>query len=786
MLERTLRVLEYDKIKEQLLEHVASSLGRDKVKGLMPSTNYEEVVELQETTDEAAKVIRLKGHVPLGGIFDIRPNVKRAKIGSMLSPHELLDIASTMYGSRQIKRFIEDMIENGVELPILDTYVARIISLYDLEKKITNCISDGGEVVDSASEKLRGIRQQIRTAESRIREKLENMTRSSNAQKMLSDAIVTIRNDRYVIPVKQEYRGVYGGIVHDQSASGQTLFIEPQVIVELNNTLQEARVKEKQEVERILMMLTEEVAAEADVVLENVDVVAELDFIFAKAFYAKRLKATKPILNNERYMNLRQARHPLIDSKVVVPNDIVLGKDFTTIVITGPNTGGKTVTLKTVGICILMAQSGLQIPVLDESEICVFKHVFADIGDEQSIEQSLSTFSSHMVNIVDILEQADFESLVLFDELGAGTDPQEGAALAISILDEVYNRGARVVATTHYPELKAYGYNREQVINASVEFDVNTLSPTYKLLIGVPGRSNAFEISKRLGLSDRVIDRARGHISTESNKVENMIAKLEESQKNAEREWNEAEELRKQSEKLHKELQRQIIEFNEERDERLLKAQKEGEEKVEAAKKEAEEIIRELRQLRKAKLADIKDHELIEAKSRLAGAAPELVKKQKTKVKNTAPKQVLQPGDEVKVLTFGQKGQLLKKVSDNEWNVQIGILKMKVKESDMEYINTPVPVEKKAVTAVKGRDYHVSLELDLRGERFEDAMARVEKYLDDAQLASYPRVSIIHGKGTGALRQGVQDYLKNHRGVKSFRYGDMGEGGLGVTVVELK
>ncbi|PEA56776.1 endonuclease MutS2 [Bacillus pseudomycoides] len=786
MLERTLRVLEYEKVKEQLLEHVASSLGRDKVKGLVPSTDYEEVVEMQETTDEAAKVIRLKGHVPLGGIFDVRPNVKRAKIGSMLSPHELLDIASTMYGSRQMKRFIEDMIENGVELPILDTYVARIVSLYDLEKKITNCISDGGEVVDSASEKLRGIRQQIRTAESRIREKLENMTRSSNAQKMLSDAIVTIRNDRYVIPVKQEYRGVYGGIVHDQSASGQTLFIEPQVIVELNNALQEARVKEKQEVERILMMLTEEVAVEADIILENVDIVAELDFIFAKAFYAKRVKATKPILNNERYMNLRQARHPLIDPKVVVPNDIVLGKDFTTIVITGPNTGGKTVTLKTVGICILMAQSGLHIPVLDESEICVFKNVFADIGDEQSIEQSLSTFSSHMVNIVDILEQADFESLVLFDELGAGTDPQEGAALAISILDEVYNRGARVVATTHYPELKAYGYNREQVINASVEFDVNTLSPTYKLLIGVPGRSNAFEISKRLGLSDRVIDRARGHIGTESNKVENMIAKLEESQKNAEREWNEAEELRKQSEKLHKELQRQIIEFNEERDERLLKAQKEGEEKVELAKKEAEEIIRELRQLRKAKLADIKDHELIEAKSRLAGAAPELVKKQKTKVKNTAPKQVLRPGDEVKVLTFGQKGQLLKKVSDNEWNVQIGILKMKVKESDMEYINTPNPVEKKAVTAVKGRDYHVSLELDLRGERFEDALARVEKYLDDAQLASYPRVSIIHGKGTGALRQGVQDYLKKHRGVKSFRYGDMSEGGLGVTVVELK
>ena len=786
MLERTLRVLEYNKVKEQLLEHTASSLGRDKVKNLVPSTDFEEIVELQETTDEAAKVIRLKGHVPLGGISDIRSNIKRAKIGSMLSPHELIEIASTMYGSRQMKRFIDDMAENGVELPILEAHVAQIVSLYDLEKKITNCIGDGGEVVDSASDKLRGIRNQIRTAESRIREKLENMTRSSNAQKMLSDAIVTIRNERYVIPVKQEYRGVYGGIVHDQSASGQTLFIEPQVIVELNNALQEARVKEKQEVERILMMLTEEVAVEADIVLSNVEVVANLDFIFAKALYAKRIKATKPIVNNERYMDLKQARHPLIDPEIIVPNNIMLGKDFTTIVITGPNTGGKTVTLKTVGICVLMAQSGLHIPVMDESEICVFKNIFADIGDEQSIEQNLSTFSSHMVNIVDILEKADFESLVLFDELGAGTDPQEGAALAISILDEVCNRGARVVATTHYPELKAYGYNREQVINASVEFDVNTLSPTYKLLIGVPGRSNAFEISKRLGLSDRVIDRARNHISTDTNKIENMIAKLEESQKNAERERKEAEEHRKQSEKLHRELQRQIIEFNDERDEKLLKAQKEGEEKVEAAKKEAEGIIHELRQLRKAQLVNVKDHELIEAKSRLEGAAPELVKKQKVNVKNTAPKQQLRPGDEVKVLTFGQKGQLLEKVSDTEWSVQIGILKMKVKESNMEYINTPKQTEKKAVASVKGRDYHVSLELDLRGERYEDAMMRVEKYLDDAQLASYPRVSIIHGKGTGALRQGVQDYLKKHRGVKTYRYGDMGEGGLGVTVVELK
>ncbi|MFX3623974.1 MAG: endonuclease MutS2 [Ectobacillus sp.] len=786
MLERTLRVLEYDKVKEQLLEHVSSSLGREKVKKLMPSTDFEEVVKLQETTDEAATVLRLKGHVPLGGVFDIRPNVKRAKIGSMLSPHELLDIATTLYASRQMKRFIEDMVENGQELPILASYVERIISLYDLEKKITGCIGDGGEVLDSASDKLRAIRQQVRGAESRIREKLESMIRSSNASKMLSDAIITIRNDRYVIPVKQEYRNVYGGIVHDQSASGQTLFVEPQVVVDLNNTLQEARMKEKQEVERILLMLSAEVAGEADAVLENVEVLAELDFIFAKAVYAKRLKATKPKMNNERYMKLFKARHPLIPQDVVVANDIELGGDFTTIVITGPNTGGKTVTLKTIGLCVLMAQSGLQIPALDGSEICIFRHVFADIGDEQSIEQSLSTFSSHMVNIVSILEKADFESLVLFDELGAGTDPQEGAALAISILDEVYNRGARVVATTHYPELKAYGYNREKVINASVEFDVDTLSPTYKLLIGVPGRSNAFEISKRLGLSDRVIDRARNHISTESNKVENMIAKLEESKKNAEREWLEAEELRKASEKLHKQLQQQIIEFNEQRDQLLLKAQQEAAEKVEEAKKEAESIIRELRHLRKEQLANIKEHELIEARKRLEGAAPKLVTKKQQPIKKETQKRTLRPGDEVKVLTFGQKGQLLEKVGDKEWSVQIGILKMKVKESDMEYVSSPKQVEKRPLATVKGKDYHVSLELDLRGERYEDAMLRVDKYLDDALLAGYPRVSIIHGKGTGALRQGVQEKLKKHRAVKAFRYGDMGEGGLGVTVVELK
>jgi len=639
-------------------------------------------------------------------------------------------------------------------------------------------------VLDHASDRLRSIRQQLRNTEARVREKLEHIVRSSSAQKMLSDAIITIRNDRYVIPVKQEYRHAYGGIVHDQSSSGATLFIEPQVVVDLNNQLQEARVKEKQEIERILTELTKKVAEHADVLLVNVDVLAELDFIFTKAKYAKKLNATKPNMNNEGYIRLLKARHPLIDPNVVVPNDIELGKDYTTIVITGPNTGGKTVTLKTIGLLTLMAQAGLFIPALDGSELAVFRSVYADIGDEQSIEQSLSTFSSHMVNIVEILRHVDHESLVLFDELGAGTDPQEGAALAIAILDEVHERGARVVATTHYPELKAYGYNRRGVINASVEFDVDTLSPTYKLLIGVPGRSNAFEISKRLGLDERIIERAKSQISVESNKVENMIASLEQSKRQAEEEQKKAEGARKEAERLRREWEQKWEELNEKKDELLDEAKRKAAETMKAAQREAEEVIRELRQLQKEKLAEIKEHELIAAKKRLEDATPVMDKKRKQTKASKAHE--FRQGDEVRVIHLNQKGYLLEKVSDDEWQVQLGILKMKINERDLEYIGSPKITETKPLATVKGKDYHVSLELDLRGERYEDAIARVEKYIDDALLAGYPRVSIIHGKGTGALRKGVQEFLKKHRSVKNIRFGEATEGGIGVTIVELK
>ncbi|UOE54622.1 endonuclease MutS2 [Bacillus sp. CMF12] len=785
MQERVLKILEFNKVKEQLLEHVSSSLGRKKAINIRPSTDYEEVIRRQEETDEAVTVLRIKGNVPLGGIFDIRPHVKRAVIGGMLSPQELYQISSTIHASRQMKRFIEEFAEEESSLPILLEYTDKIIVLAELETSIRNAVDDNGEVLDSASETLRSLRNQLRTKESRVRERLESMIRSSSAQKMLSDAIITIRNDRFVIPVKQEYRGHYGGIIHDQSSSGQTLFIEPASIVQLNNELQGIRVKEQQEIERILIALSGQAAENSSELETIVDVLGEIDFMFAKARYSKRIKASKPKVNNEGKISLFKARHPLIPMDEVVANDIKLGAEYSTIVITGPNTGGKTVTLKTVGLCTLMAQAGLQIPALDGSETAVFGNVYADIGDEQSIEQSLSTFSSHMVNIVDILDQVDFNSLVLFDELGAGTDPQEGAALAISILDEVYKRGARVIATTHYPELKAYGYNREGVINASVEFDIETLSPTYKLLIGVPGRSNAFEISKRLGLNDQVIETARSYIGADTNQVENMIASLEESRRQAEADMEEANDFLKSAEKLHKDLQKQMAEFYEQKDAMHEKAAEKAGNIVEKAKAEAEEIIRDLRKMRMEKHAEVKEHELIEAKKRLSEVAPQMSSaKNKLKPKNN--KHVFEAGDEVKVLSFGQKGHLLEKVSDNEWQVQIGILKMKVAEKDLEYIKSPKPVETKPVATVKGKDFHVSLELDLRGERYENALLRVEKYIDDALLAGYPRVSIIHGKGTGALRQGVQEYLKNHRSVKKIRFGEAGEGGTGVTVVEFK
>ncbi len=783
---KAIETLEFHKIRQQLTTFASSSLGRELAEKLTPSTDFTEIVRLQEETDEAAKVLRLKGHVPLGGVFNILPHVKRAEIGSMLHPDEFVEIASTIRASRILKTFLGELVEEeDVSLPILQEYGENLNPPTELYRIITSAISENGDVLDSASEKLRSLRTQIRSLEGRVREKLENIIRSSSAQKMLSDAIITIRNDRFVIPVKQEYRSHFGGMVHDQSSSGQTLFIEPQSIVQLNNELHQTKMKEQAEIQRILTELSTKTATYSEELKQLVSILRELDFMFTKAKFGASMKATKPMMNNDGVIRLFRARHPFIPIDEVVANDIELGKDFTTIVITGPNTGGKTVTLKTVGLITLMAQAGLQIPAQDGSEVAVFESVFADIGDEQSIEQSLSTFSSHMVNIVEILRHVDSKSLVLFDELGAGTDPQEGAALAMSILDEVHRRGARVIATTHYPELKAYSYNRDGVTNASVEFDIESLSPTYRLLIGVPGRSNAFEISKRLGLSNDIIENAKTHIHVESNKVDNMIASLERSTRLAEKEEEEAKDLLKAAEKLHKDLQKAMIEFYNKKDELYEQARQEAKSIVRNAEREAEEIIRTLRQMQLEKGAEIKEHELIEARKRLEGVVPEAKQDRHPPIKKKV-KQDFKPGDEVKVLSFDQKGHLIERVSENEWQVQIGIIKMKVEEDDLELIKSKPKKETQHIASIKGKEYHVGLELDLRGERYEDALVRLEKYIDDALLAGYPRVSIIHGKGTGALRTGVQNYLKNHRQVKSFHFGNANEGGTGVTIVEFK
>jgi DNA mismatch repair protein MutS2 len=783
---KAIETLEFHKIRQQLTTFASSSLGRELAEKLTPSTDFTEIVRLQEETDEAAKVLRLKGHVPLGGVFNILPHVKRAEIGSMLHPDEFVEIASTIRASRILKTFLAELVEEeDVSLPILQEYGENLNPPTELYRIITSAISENGDVLDSASEKLRSLRTQIRSLEGRVREKLENIIRSSSAQKMLSDAIITIRNDRFVIPVKQEYRSHFGGMVHDQSSSGQTLFIEPQSIVQLNNELHQTKMKEQGEIQRILTELSTKTATYSEELKQLVSILRELDFMFTKAKFGASMKATKPMMNNDGVIRLFRARHPFIPIDEVVANDIELGKDFTTIVITGPNTGGKTVTLKTVGLITLMAQAGLQIPAQDGSEVAVFESVFADIGDEQSIEQSLSTFSSHMVNIVEILRHVDSKSLVLFDELGAGTDPQEGAALAMSILDEVHRRGARVIATTHYPELKAYSYNRDGVTNASVEFDIESLSPTYRLLIGVPGRSNAFEISKRLGLPNDIIENAKTHIHVESNKVDNMIASLERSTRLAEKEEEEAKDLLKAAEKLHKDLQKAMIEFYNKKDELYEQARQEAKSIVRNAEREAEEIIRTLRQMQLEKGAEIKEHELIEARKRLEGVVPEAKQDRHPPIKKKV-KQDFKPGDEVKVLSFDQKGHLIERVSENEWQVQIGIIKMKVEEDDLELIKSKPKKETQHIASIKGKEYHVGLELDLRGERYEDALVRLEKYIDDALLAGYPRVSIIHGKGTGALRTGVQNYLKNHRQVKSFHFGSANEGGTGVTIVEFK
>lgn len=783
MNERVLRVLEFDKIRNKIISLASCSLGKARAADLYPATDLQEVERSQAATEEGVTVYRLRGLIPLGGLHDIRGPVRRATMGGTLSAKELLDIADTIQGGRRLKKFLQDTHEQH-PLPIMMELCEYIPELRDVEDEIRSCIDDNAVVRDTASQDLRRLRGEMRTVQARIKDKLESIIRSSSFQKMLQDPIITQRNDRYVVPLKVEYRGSFDGIVHDQSASGSTLFIEPAAVVQMSNSLRELEVKEAREIERILSALAAQIGTHGSELQDAQESLAELDFIFAKSNYANELRAVRPQMNEDGIVRVKRARHPLIAPKDVVPSDLRLGDDFLLLVITGPNTGGKTVTLKTFGLLSLMAMAGLHIPADDGSVMSTFDEVFADIGDEQSIEQSLSTFSSHMTNIVQILEQVNFRSLVLFDELGAGTDPTEGAALAMSILDFLHKRGVRTVATTHYSELKGYAFNEPNAINASVEFDVQSLRPTYRLMIGVPGRSNAFAISQRLGLRTDVIEAAKSRLTTEDVQVDELIRKLEHNQLIAEQERREAEELRRELEALRGEFEKERETFYAQKDKLMERAEEEARKAVRKAEKEAEEIVDELRRIAAEERGQIKEHRLIEMRKQLEDKAPKLKRESKPKQAKPADRP-LQAGDHVTVVHLGQKGHIVD-ISGKQAMVQIGMMKTKVRLDQLELLAPEVMPTRTVVGRKNSEPKHVKMELDLRGSNIEEGIHAVDKYIDDAIMAGLSTIHLIHGKGTGVLRTGIQDYLRGHRQVKSYRFGAEGEGGNGVTVVTLK
>lgn len=787
MNKKILDVLAFDQVKQLVGQYLVTAQGKEELAQLAPSADAQQISTWLAETEDALKVQRLRGGIPVPKIENIRPQMKRIEIGADLNGLELAQVGRVLVTANELKRFFEDLSDSEIEFERLYEWEKQLVTLPTLSRRLKEAVDEDGRLTDEASPELRVIRQNIRRSERTIRETLDSLVRGGNA-KYLSDTIVTMRNERYVIPVKQEYRGVFGGVVHDQSSSGQTLFIEPKQVVDQNNRLRQHQIAERTEIERILAELSAELAPYQREILHNAYVIGMMDFMNAKARFGKELQAIVPAINTDNHVVFKQARHPLIDQEKVVPNDIAIGEDYQAVVITGPNTGGKTITLKTLGLLQIMGQSGLPILVDEESQMGIFQEIFADIGDEQSIEQSLSTFSSHMTTIVDVLKKVDHTSLVLFDELGAGTDPQEGAALAIAILDELGARSAYVMATTHYPELKVYGYNRANTINASMEFDVDTLSPTYRLLIGVPGRSNAFEISKRLGLDTQIIEQAKQIMDGESQDLNEMIADLENWRKMTETEYLEMRHYVEEAERLQKELKQAYNFFFEEREAELAKARKKANQIVEKAKEESEKIISDIRNMQLSSgQSHVKEHELIAARTKLSDLhQEEHLQKNKVLQKAKAAK-TMKVGDEVLVTSYGQRGTLIKKMGQSQWQVQLGILKMTLPESDLQPA-APVkePVQRVVHTVRSAESSHVPNQLDLRGKRYEEALNEVDQYLDAAILAGYPQVTIVHGKGTGALRQGITEYLKNHRSVKSFEFAPANQGGNGATIVKFK
>ncbi len=794
MNKKVLKTVEYDKMVEKLVHYAVSPMGKEQAQDLMPAIDLVEIAYWQKQTSDAVSMALRKGGIPLGGLRDIRGALKRVAIGATLSIVELLHLGDVLRVCRKIKNYSKDDRKQQV-YETLDALFESVEVLAILEGEISRCILSEEEISDDASSELRDIRRDMKVTNDRVKEQLNHMIHSGNYRQMLQDAVITMRGDRYCVPVKQEYRNSFPGMVHDQSSTGATVFIEPMAVVQLNNKMKELQAKEKTEIEKILRRLSCAAAEQLDILQSNLKILSELDFIFAKAQLSLAMNGTEPILNDRGYINIKKARHPLLDPKTVVPTDIYLGKDFTILMITGPNTGGKTVTLKTIGLFTLMGQAGLHIPAFDQSELSIFDQVFADIGDEQSIEQSLSTFSSHMTNIVNIIEQVTDRSLVLFDELGAGTDPTEGAALAMSILQYLHQRNIRTVATTHYSELKVYALSTEGVENASCEFDVNSLRPTYRLLIGIPGKSNAFAISRRLGLPEHIIGSAKEFLAHEDVRFEDLITDLEISKKSVLYEKDRAHQYRREAESVKEELEKQKASLQDQKEKILLKAKEEARRILLDAKEDADLIVRELQKVAREAEHTLQQREIEEARQKLKhklGAVEEDIARAALPKKTLRkPPESVKKGDQVLITNLNQPGVVVSPPNaSGNVIVQAGIMKVTVHLSNLALSESISPKQEKGRastgTVKSAKSQYISTEIDCRGQLVEEALSNIDKYLDDAYLSALSQITIIHGKGTGALRSAVQQHLKRHPHVKTFRLGKYGEGEAGVTVVELK
>ena len=791
MNQKALKTLEFDKIIHRLTEHAASVGAKKKCTELVPVTSLWEIERAQTQTADALRRIWQKGSISFGGIRDIRGSIKRLEIGGILGMGELRQIMSLLETAGQVQKYGAHE-RDDEKADSLDESFEFLDPVPSLCSEIRRCILADDEMADDASSVLFSIRRSMRQMNDKVHNTLNAMVNGA-VRTYLQDAVITMRDGRYCLPVKAEHRSQVPGMIHDQSATGSTLFIEPMAVVKLNNDFKELLLKEQQEIEKILSELSEKTAAYADQISGDYDVLVELDFIFAKAILAKEMNAVRPVFNDQRRINIKEGRHPLLDPKKVVPVTVRLGDDFRLLIITGPNTGGKTVSLKTVGLFTLMGQAGLHIPAFEGSELGVFGDVFADIGDEQSIEQSLSTFSSHMTTIVSILKNMDTNSLVLFDELGAGTDPTEGAALAVSILDHLQKQGIRTMATTHYSELKVYALSTEGVENACCEFDVESLRPTYRLLIGIPGKSNAFAISSRLGLPDFLIEDATKHLSAKDISFEDIIAELEHSRVTLEKEQMEIQSYKEEIRKLRNELQKK----QENIDQRKEKLLKDANDKAAAilleAKDYADETIKNFHKFGKANIS-IKDME--QQRSRLrekidaAQSKSQSTTTAKPKKKVKADK--LHIGDKVRVLSLNLEGTVSTLPNaKGDLFVQMGILRSQVNVRDLEFIGEAENLAASKSMSGSGKirmskSALISTEINLIGMTVDEAMGHLDKYLDDAYLAHVPSVRIVHGKGTGALRTAVQQHLKRCKYIKSYRLGTFGEGDAGVTIAEFK